>query len=195
MLRKALLLAGASMALLATGTAHAASHREAPITAIDRTADITDWYAFVSPDAPHTVTMILCVDPLLEPANGPNYFPFDEQLLYQLNVDNDQDARDDIRFEVRFKTDNPLRLPDVPVGFVGAGKGVPAPGNSPPPVAPGTILIPPAITALDGPGSQGFNLRQSFEVVMVRQGRRTPPSCSATARPDCRASSWKPWPR
>ena len=174
MLRKALLLAGASMALLAAGAAHAASHREAPVTAIDRAADITDWYAFVSPDAPHTVTMILSVDPLLEPANGPNYFPFDEQLLYQLNVDNDQDARDDVRFEVRFKTDNPLRLARVPVGLVGAGKGVPAPPNSPPPVAPGTILIPPAITALDGPGSEGLSLRQSFEVVMVRQGRRIP---------------------
>jgi len=174
MFRKALLLASASMALLAVGPAHAASHREAPITAIDRTADITDWYAFVSPDAPHTVTMILSVDPLLEPANGPNYFPFDEQLLYQFNVDNNQDARDDVRFEVRFKTDNPLRLARVPVGFVGAGKGVPAPPNSPPPVAPDTILIPPAITALDGPGSQGLSLRQNFEVVMVRQGRRIP---------------------
>ena len=51
------------------------------VTAIDRTPDITDWYAFVSPDAPDTVTMILAVDPLLEPGNGPNYFPFDDNLL------------------------------------------------------------------------------------------------------------------
>ena len=168
------LLAGAAVMALLASNAEGASHREAPITAIDRTADITDWYAFVSPDAPHTVTLILCVDPLLEPGNGPNYFPFDDNLLYELNVDNNQDARSDVTFEVRFKTDDPLRLANVPVGLVGAGKGVPAPRNSPPPVAPGTILIPPAITALDGPGSAGLSLRQSFEVTMVRHGQRTP---------------------
>ena len=55
----------------------AANHREAPITAIDRLADICDWFAFVSYDDPSKVTMILTVDPLLEPSNGPNYFPFD----------------------------------------------------------------------------------------------------------------------
>ncbi len=87
-----LLASAAALGLLA-GTAQAASHREAPLTSIDRTADIPDWYAFVSPDAPHTVTMILTVDPLLEPSNGPNYFPFDDNLLYEFNIDNDQDAR------------------------------------------------------------------------------------------------------
>src|SRR5262249_59882181 len=55
----------------------ASSHREAPITALDHTADVTDWYAFVSFDHPDRVTMILNVDPFLEPSNGPNYFPFD----------------------------------------------------------------------------------------------------------------------
>ena len=41
----------------------ASSHREAPITALDRGADVTDWYAFVSYDHPDRVTMILNVDP------------------------------------------------------------------------------------------------------------------------------------
>lgn len=166
--------ATASLGLVAvlTGTAaEAASHREAPLTAIDRTADITDWYAFVSPDAPDAVTMILAVDPLLEPSNGPNYFPFDDNLLYALRVDNNQDGADDVVFEVRFKTE--VRAPGVPVGFIGAGAGVPAPGNSPPPVAPGTPLIPPAITALDGKGSEGLSLRQTFEVTLVRGTQRT----------------------
>jgi hypothetical protein len=57
----------------------ASSHREAPITALDQKADITDWYAFVSPEHPDHVVMILNVDPFLEPSNGPNYFPFDPQ--------------------------------------------------------------------------------------------------------------------
>jgi hypothetical protein len=116
--------------------------------------------------------MILAVDPLLEPGNGPNYFPFDDNLLYAFRVDNDQDAVDDVVFEVRFKTEQ--RLPRVPVALVGAGNGIPAPPNSPPPVAPGTLLIPPAITALDGAGSQGIGLRQSYEVTLVKNGRRTP---------------------
>lgn len=151
--------------LAAFSQADAASHREAPLTALDRTADITDWYAFVSPDRPDTVTMILAVDPLLEPSNGPNYFPFDEELLYQLHIDNDQDAVEDITFEFRFTTD--VRLDGIPVGFIGAGDGIAAPDNSPAPVDPGTPIIPPAVTALDGSGSEGINLRQTFEVWMV----------------------------
>ncbi len=59
----------------------AASHREAPITALDQKADITDWYAFVSPEHPDRVIMILNIDPFLEPTNGPNYFPFDPGIL------------------------------------------------------------------------------------------------------------------
>ena len=50
--------------------AFASSHREAPITALDHTADITDFYAFVSYDHPDRVTFILNVDPFLEPANA-----------------------------------------------------------------------------------------------------------------------------
>ncbi len=166
-------LAGAiALAAVPLGTASGASHREAPVTALDRAADITDWYAFVSPDAPDTVTLIMAVDPLLEPANGPNYFPFDDNIRYRFFIDNDQDARPDVVFRVRFRTEQ--RLPGVPVGLIGAGDaGIPAPANSPPPVDPGAPLVPPAITALDGPGSEGIGLRQTYEVAMVRDGVAT----------------------
>jgi hypothetical protein len=164
------LLAGVAGVALAA-PAQAASHREAPLTSIDRTADITDWYAFVSPDDPDTVTMILAVDPLLEPSNGPNYFPFDDEIVYRLIVDNDNDAVGDVIFEVRFE--NEFRLTGVPVALIGAGRGVAAPANSPPPVAPGTPLIPRAITALDGPGSEGINLRQTFRVTLIQGEQRT----------------------
>src|ERR1041384_4552671 len=129
-------------------TTHAANHREAPLTALDPKADITDWFAFVSYDDPTKVTMLLNVDPLLEPTNGPNYFPFDPEILYEMRVDNDQDAEEDIKIQFRFKTE--IRLPGVFTSFVGAGGGINAPANSPAPVAPGTLIIPPAITALDG---------------------------------------------
>lgn len=130
---------------------YTASHREAPITAIDRAADITDWYTFVSYNDPSKVTMILSVDPLLEPANGPNYFPFDPDLLYEMKVDNDNDAVEDVTLQFRFQTEQ--RNPGVFTGFVG-----------------GLLGIPP-ITALDGPGSDGLGLRQTYSVTAVLAGQ------------------------
>jgi hypothetical protein len=150
-----------------TPLVQAANHREAPITALDHKADITDWFAFRSYDQAGKVTMIMNVDPLLDPANGPNYFPFDPEILYEMKIDNDQDAQDDVIFQFRFKTE--IRNPQVFTGFVGAGQGVPTPANSPAPIPPGTPLIPPAITALDGPGSEGLGLRQSYTVTLQKK--------------------------
>jgi hypothetical protein len=72
------------------------SHREAPLVALDRGADVTDWYAFVSYDHPDRVTMILNVEGFLEPSNGPNYFPFNPNVRYVMNVDNSQSGKTDI---------------------------------------------------------------------------------------------------
>jgi len=160
-----------ALTLAITAGAQAANHREAPLTALDHKADITDFFAFVSYDDPSRVTLILNVDPLLEPSNGPNYFPFDPEILYAIRVDNNHDAVEDVRFEFRFTTE--IRAPGVFTGFVGAGNGIPAPANSPAPVSPGAPLIPPAITALDGPGSEGFSLRQRYSVTLVRGKERT----------------------
>ena len=145
-LRASLALA-AGLALL-PGAAQAANHREAPITALDRAADITDWYTFVSFDNPGRVTLILNVDPLLEPSNGPNYFPFDPGILYTFNIDNDHDAHPDVQFEVRFKTE--IRQPALFTGLVGGIAGI------------------PPITALNGAGSEGLSLRQTYTVIMRR---------------------------
>jgi hypothetical protein len=151
--------------------ASAANHREAPITALDHKADITDFFAFVSLDNPDKVTFILDVDPLLSPSNGPNYFPFDPDILYAVRIDNDFDAEADIVFEIRFETE--IRLPDVFTALIGAGNGLTAPPSSPPPIKPGTVVVPPAITALDGPGSAGLGVRQSYSVAMLKDGKRT----------------------
>ena len=161
-----------------TPLVRAANHREAPITALDHKADITDWFAFVSYDDPTKVTLILDVDPLLEPANGPNYFPFDPEILYEMKIDNDRDGKDDIIFQFRFKTE--IRLPGVFTALVGVGNGVNTPDNSPPPIPPGTPLIPPAITALDGPGSQGLSLRQTYTVTMIKKDKSTELSAGKT---------------
>jgi Domain of unknown function (DUF4331) len=161
-----------SLLLITPPGVFASSHREAPITALDHTADITDFYAFVSYDHPDRVTFIMNVDPFLEPSNGPNYFPFDPSVLYQIKIDNDHDALADVTFNIRFKTE--IRAPQLFTGFAGAGTGINAPKNSPAPVAPGTPIVPPAITSLDGPGAAGLSLRQSYTVTMNRHGQRIP---------------------
>jgi Domain of unknown function (DUF4331) len=158
--RAALFLLGAALLTHSPG-AFAASHREAPITALDQKADITDWYAFVSPEYNDRVVMILNVDPLLEPSNGPNYFPFDPRILYEMHVDNNFDAEDDITFQFRFQTQ--IRQPGVFTGFVG-----------------GLLGIPP-ITALDGAGSEGLSLRQSYTVTVIKG--KGPPQQLTGGRP------------
>lgn len=147
----------------------ASSHREAPITSLDHPADITDLYAFVSYNHPDRVTFIMNVDPFLEPSNGPNYFPFDPAILYQIKIDNNQTALAGVTFQIRFNTQ--IRAPQVFQAYVGAGSGINAPANSPAPVAPGTQIVPPAITSLDGPGAAGIVVRQTYTVQMVRNGQ------------------------
>jgi hypothetical protein len=80
------------------------SHREAPEISKDPVADSTDTYAFVSPDAPNTVTIITNYIPLEDPAGGPNFLEFGDDVLYRINVDNDGDGKPDVIYEFRFKT-------------------------------------------------------------------------------------------
>jgi hypothetical protein len=143
----------------------ASSHREAPITALDQKADITDVYAFRSYDInggdtnPPSITMILNVDPFLEPANGPNWFPFDPHVLYEIKVDNNNDAQAHVTFQFRFSTQ--YQLPTVYTalaGFSGPG-GITAQG------------VPPQISDFSNPG---LNLRQTYTVTMIKNGVAEP---------------------
>jgi hypothetical protein len=80
------------------------SHREAPEISKDPVADSADLYAFVSPDNPSTVTIIANYVPLQQPAGGPNFYEFGEDVLYEIHIDNDGDAEADITYQFRFKT-------------------------------------------------------------------------------------------
>jgi hypothetical protein len=80
------------------------SHREAPAIAKDPVADSTDLYAFVSPDAPSTVTIIANYIPLEGPDGGPNFFEFGDDVLYAIYIDNDGDAKPDVTYQFRFRT-------------------------------------------------------------------------------------------
>src|ERR1700748_3550184 len=160
-----------SLLLITPPGVFASSHREAPITALDHAADITDFYAFVSYDHPDRVTFIMNVDPFLEPSNGPNYFPFDPNVLYSIQIDNNHDALADLTLNFRFQTQ--VRAPGLFTGFAGAGTGINAPKNSPAPVAPGTPIVPPAITSLSGAGAAGLSLQQTFTVNMAKGHHNT----------------------
>jgi len=152
-LLKSVVALAVALLMLVPASLFASSHREAPISALDHSADVTDWYAFVSYDHPDRVTMILNVDGFLEPSNGPNYFPFDPNVRYVMNVDNNQDGKTDISFQIRFNTE--IRQPGVFTGFVGGIAGI------------------PQITALDGPGSEGLSLRQTYTITMIKNGVAT----------------------
>jgi hypothetical protein len=80
------------------------SHREAPEISKDPVADNTDTYCFVSPDKPDTVTIITNYVPIETPDGGPNFYEFGEDVLYEIHIDNNGDAEDDITYQFRFTT-------------------------------------------------------------------------------------------
>jgi hypothetical protein len=82
----------------------ASSHREAPLTAADPQIDQTDLYAFVSPDAPDTVTFVSSWIPFEEPAGGPNFYLWAPKTNYDIKIDNNGDAKADITYRWTFKT-------------------------------------------------------------------------------------------
>ncbi|MGB3439328.1 MAG: DUF4331 domain-containing protein [Actinophytocola sp.] len=91
---------------LSYGPAVASSHREAPLIAGDPPVDNTDVYAFVSPDKPDTVTLIANWYPFSEPNGGPNFYPWAADAHYDINIDNDGDARADLTYRWDFRTDD-----------------------------------------------------------------------------------------
>ena len=143
----------------------AASHREAPLIALDPAADNTDVYAFRSWEDPSKVVFILNVLPGQDPSDGPNYFNFDDRVLYRILIDQDQDGvAEDIVYEFRFKTET------RPV-FGSLAFPLPYVGNPDIPMAQAPGLQ--GITALDGPGSEGLTRRQTYTVTEIRGTQST----------------------
>ena len=100
----ALVVAISAIVEFAPPQALASSHREAPAISQDPAADNTDTYIFRSPDDPTTVTLIANYYPYEGPAGGPNFYRFGDDVLYELHIDNDGDARDEITYQFQFKT-------------------------------------------------------------------------------------------
>ncbi|MBS0449297.1 MAG: DUF4331 domain-containing protein [Proteobacteria bacterium] len=84
--------------------AQASSHREAPAIAGSPKVDATDFYMFNSyePGRAGYVTLIANYLPLQDAYGGPNYFKLDPNALYEIEIDNNGDAKEDITFQFRF---------------------------------------------------------------------------------------------
>ncbi|MEA2410545.1 MAG: hypothetical protein QOC77_1106 [Thermoleophilaceae bacterium] len=104
MKRLSLLATLVAAALVAAALSFGSSHREAPNTAQDPTADDTDVYAFKANDAPGALTVVANWIPFEDPAGGPNFYNFDPKAHYYVNVDNTGDGAYDIRYLFQFKT-------------------------------------------------------------------------------------------
>src|SRR5260370_25805627 len=70
----------------------------------DPYADLTDVYAFVSPDRPVFVTLIMNAIPYEDPMAGPNYYQFDPKVRYQLHIAQSGHNVADITYNVEFQT-------------------------------------------------------------------------------------------
>ena len=112
----------------------ASSHREAPLIALDPTADNTDVYAFVDPNDRDMVTLIANFIPFQKPDGGPNFYLFDPNVLYEIHVDNNGDAVEDITFQWRFTTER--RNPATFLYNTGPVTSIDDPGSERPPVLP-----------------------------------------------------------
>jgi len=147
----------ALLALLPPGAAFASSHREAPFITENPKVDGTDFYLFRSyePGRGDMVTLVADYLPLQDAYGGPNYFTMDPQALYEIHIDNNGDAREDLTFQFRFKND--LAGGDGIALNVG-GKNVAVP-----------LINVGAISAGD---SSKLNVRESYSVKLMRGSRR-----------------------
>lgn len=145
----------AALAAMAGLPAQASSHREAPFITTTPKVDGTDFYMFSSyePGRADYVTLIANYQPLQAPYGGPNYFSMDPNALYEIHIDNNGDAREDITFQFRFR--NRLKGIELPIG----GKNVAIPL-----IQAGAVADPNAAT---------LNLNEQYTVDVVRGDRRT----------------------
>ena len=132
----------------------ASSHREAPFVTETPKVDGTDFYMFMSyePGREGYVTLVANYLPLQQPYGGPNYFSLDPEALYEIHIDNNGDAVEDISFQFRFNTE--LQRQTVNVGGVD--------------VATPLINFGPAVDGV----SAGLNTTERYSVSVVRNDRR-----------------------
>ena len=141
--------------LVATPSAYASSHREAPYITGSPKLDATDLYMFRSYESGRQsfVTILANYMPFQDPQGGPNFHMFSPEGLYEIHIDNNGDGVEDITFQFRFT--NTSKATALTIG----GKPVKIP------------LINSNVIA--GVNPAALNVRETFTIDVVRSGRRT----------------------
>lgn len=170
------LAAGVILALGLPATVGASSHREAPMITEIPKVDGTDFYMFSSyePGREGFVTLIANYVPLQDSYGGPNYFQLDDDALYEIHVDNNGDAAEDITFQFRFQSET---------------KGITL--N----IGGEDVAIPLKQAGAIGPGAAdtgALNVIETYSVDIVRGDRRTGMRESVTNAADASATFVKP---
>jgi hypothetical protein len=150
------LIVGSVLAIGAAPAAMASSHREAPFITRQPKVDATDFYMFRSYQAGRSdyTTLIANYVPLQDAYGGPNFFSMDPDALYEIHIDNNGDAKEDLTFQFRFKNTNKDGK------FVVGGKQVSIP-----------LIINGG--AIDTVNPAGINVRETYTVNVVRGDRRS----------------------
>jgi Domain of unknown function (DUF4331) len=150
-------------AALGATSALASSHREAPFITEMPKVDGTDFYMFRSYETGRQdyVTLIANYLPLQDAYGGPNYFTLDPDALYEILIDNNGDAVEDITFQFRFNNTlaNNGNGVTLPIGTGANQKNVAVP----------LINVGP-ITAGD---RSKLNVEETYTLKVVRGNRRT----------------------
>ncbi len=148
-------LAAAAVTALPVLVTQASSHREAPFITEQPKVDGTDFYMFKSYEQgrENYVTLVANYLPLQDPYGGPNYFDLDPEALYEIHVDNNGDAKEDLSFQFRFKSS----LKDTQLNVGGKQVSIPLINSGP-------------ISADD---TSKLNREESYSVSVVRGNRRT----------------------
>ncbi len=173
-----LLPLAAAALLAAAGLAQASSHREAPFITSTPKVDATDFYMFRSyePGRDGYVTLLANYQPLQDAYGGPNYFSMDPNALYEIHVDNNGDAREDISFQFRFSNK---------LAANGAGVALP--------VGDKMVAIPLVQAGqVINPGDATLNLSESFSLTVVRGDRRGGQAAAVTHATGGAATFTKP---
>ena len=150
----------AGMVAVAAPMAIASSHREAPAIAGAPRVDSTDFYMFRSyePGRQDFVTLIANYVPLQAPYGGPNYFALDNDAIYEIHIDNNGDAVEDLTFQFDFDSalQNAGNGIELNIGGQNVGIALRQAG-----------AVAPAI------GSTSINESETYTVNLIRGDRRT----------------------
>jgi hypothetical protein len=178
--RAAALTTGVALAAsLIPLSALASSHREAPAITRMPAVDSTDFYVFNSyePGRDGYVTLLADYLPLQDPYGGPNYFALDPAAIYEIHVDSDGDAKEDLTFQFRFTNKLANGNQGIKLGIGGSQVAVPLKNVGP-------------ISAND---SSALNFNESYTLTVVRGDRRTGQKTPVTNMADGSSTFGKPY--